>query len=424
MKQKISNFFNNLVTKFKKMNKKLLMLIFIFILIVIVIITFIVGSVNKKKNNMCKELYNDVSVKIEEYLTFNNLFPTLQGDYVIVDLNQLEPIYFNDEQISGTVKYTKYNDIYIKTYNLENCGHCSSKKFGKETSEYNEKRVNMDVVTYYNYYDAATYNSYWTKFIEPEKISSEQTMGVNLPIDVKTLPKISDEAIILEYIKEDKTYYSYRDVMYKFYKNNVNYSGFSSEQPKGYTYKDEKTVITAEPSEWSLDYPEVKEYRTINKKTGYRWYYQDGKEKVYWNDGAYYPTQPDEKYDKKSKETVTMYSYTDKMWKWYNGTLKREYSSYSKTPGSQFIYKDEDLIKYTNWSSYKDESELTAENKSYREEVTKTYSRYMIKYKILSFAKLDKAVTREELESITGRKFEDLMTDENLHVEVTFKFKY
>ena len=424
MKQKISNFFNKVFTTVKKMNKKLLMLIFLFILIVIVVITVIVGNVNKKKNNMCKELYNSVSIKVEEYLSKNDLFPTLQGDYVIVDLNQLEPIHYKEEQISGNVKYTKYNDTYIKTYNLENCGYCSSKEFGKETTEYKENRANMDVVTYYNYYDAATYNSYWTKFIEPEKISSEQTMGVNLPLDSKVLPKISDDAIILEYVKEDKLYYSYRDILYKFYKNNVNYSGFSSEQPSGYANKDEKTVITSEPSEWSLDYPEVKSYRTINKKTGYRWYYQDGKEKVYWNDGAYYPTQPDEKYDKKSKETVIMYSYTDKMWKWYNGTLKREYSSYVKAPGSQFNYKDQDLFKYTNWSSYKDESQLTNENKSYREEVTKTYSRYMIKYKVLSFAKLDKAVTREELESITGRKFEDLMTDENLHVEVTFKFKY
>ena len=55
---------------------------------------------------------------------------------------------------------------------------------------------------YYNYYDAAYYNSYWTKYFEPEKISSEQTLGVNLPIDTKLLPTIPADAQIMEYVKE------------------------------------------------------------------------------------------------------------------------------------------------------------------------------------------------------------------------------
>ena len=249
-------------------------------------------------------------------------------------------------------------------------------------------------------------------------------MGVNLPIDLKSLPEIPAEAKIVEYVKEDKTYYSYRDLLYKWYKNNVQYSGFSSEQPSGYANKDTNTVVTTEPSEWSLDYPEVKSYRSISKKTGYRWYYQEGKNKIYWNDGAYYPTQPDEKYDKKSKETVTMYSYTDKMWKWYNGNLKRNYSSYVRVPTSSYIYKDSDLYQYTKWTSYKDSSSLNDENRSYREEVTKTYSRYMIKYRVLSFAKLDKPVSQEELEKATGKTLEQLMNDQNIYVETTFKFKY
>lgn len=421
---KVGEFFSKLFDRINRMNKKIIMLIFIAILILIVIITFIVGSINKKRNEECKELYNSIGVLVEDYLTQKNLYPVLQGTSVTVDLNQVQPVYYKKKQVTGYVKYTKYNDTYIKTFYVQNCKYCSTKEFGKETDEYKETRSNMDVVAYYNYYDASQYNSYWTKFIEPEKISSEKTMGVNLPIDSNLLPKIPAEAKIVEYVKEDKTYYSYRDLLYKWYKNNVQYSGFSSEQPSGYTNKDTSTVVTANPSEWSLDYPEVKSYRTINKKTGYRWYYQEGKNKIYWNDGAYYPTQPDEKYDKKSKETVDMYSYTDKMWKWYNGNLKRNYSSYVRVPTSSYIYKDSDLYQYTKWTSYKDSSSLNDENRSYREEVTKTYSRYMIKYRVLSFAKLDKPVSQEELEKATGKTLEQLMNDQNIYVETTFKFKY
>lgn len=424
IKEKISSFFSKVMDRITKMNKKIVMLLFIFILIVIIIITFIVGSINKKRNEECKKLYNSVGVLVEEYLTEKNLYPTLQGTSVTVNLTDIEPVFFEKKQLSGYVKYTKYNDKYIKTFYLENCKYCSSKEFGKETDKYDETRSNMDVVVYYNYYDAAYYNSYWTKYIEPEKISSELTMGVNLPLDSKVLPTIPAEAEIIEYVKEDKTYYSYRDIMYKWYKNNIQYSGFYSEQPVGYTNKDNATVISTEASEWSLDYPEVKSYRTINKKTAYRWYYKDGKEKVYWNDGAYYPVQPDEKYTEKSKETVTMYSYTDKMWRWYNGSVTRGYSSYVRVPSGKYIYKDNDLYQYTNWTSYKDESGMNEETKAYREEVTKTYSRYMIKYRILSFAKLDNPVTQEELENITGKTLEQLMNDESLYVEATFKFKY
>lgn len=423
-KDKVESFFKKMISKISKISKKTLRLLFVMIIVIIIVITFIVGCVNKKKNTKCKELYDNISVLVEEYLTKNNLLPSVQGMSVTIDLSDLEPVYFNNKQVSGSVKYTKYNDTYIKTYYVKNCKYCSFKKFGKETDKYNESKNNMDVVVYYNYYDVSYYNSYWTNYIEPEKISAEETMGVNLPIDSKLLPNIPNEAQIIEYVKEDKTYYSYRDILYKWYKNNIQYSDFSSEQPSGYTNKDESTVTTTKATEWSLDYPEVKSYRTINKKTGYRWYYEDGKEKIYWNDGAYYPVQPDEKYNKKSKETATMYSYTDKMWKWYNGTIKRSYSSYVKAPSSGYTYKDTDLYKYTNWTSYKDESSITDDSISYREEVSKIYSRYMIKYRILSFAKLDEAVTQEKLENLTGRTLEDLMNDESIYVEATFKFRY
>lgn len=423
IKDKIKELLLKFINFTNKLNKKLLLLFFITVIFVIMIVTFIIGSINKKKSNQCKDLYNSISVLVEDYLTLKNLYPSLQGESVIVDLSEVNSVYFKNKLVSGYVKYTKYNDTYVKTFYLENCKYCSSKKFKRETSQYNES-INMDVETYYNYYDVSYYNSYWTNYIEPEKISTEKTMGVNLPIDLKLLPKIPDDAQIIEYLKEDKLYYSYRDILYKWYKNNINYSGFSSEQPIGYTNKDTNTVITTEPSEWSLDYPEVKDYRTINKKTGYRWYYEENKEKIYWNNGAYYPTQPDPKYNKKSKESATLYSYIDKKWKWYNGLINRDYSSYVRIPSSKYIYKDNDLYQYTNWTPYKDTSSMSNDTKSYREEVTKTYSRYMIKYRILSFAKLNEAVTKEQLESLSGRTLEDLMNDDSIYVEVTFKFKY
>jgi hypothetical protein len=423
IKDKIIDFLNKIIYKINKMNKKLIMLLFVIILIIIIIITFIVGSINKKKSKECSELYNSIGVLVEDYLTQKNLYPSLQGTSVTVDLSEIDPVYFKKKQVTGYVKYTKYNDTYVKTFYIENCKYCSTSEFTKETSDYDETK-NMDVVAYYNYYDVSYYNSYYTDYIEPDKISEEQTMGVNLPIDSKLLPTIPADAQVVEYVKEDKLYYSYRDILYKWYRNNIQYSDFSSEAPSGYTSKDTSTVITTEASEWSLDYPEVKSYRTIKSQTGYRWYYEENKQKIYWNDGAYYPTQPDSKYTKKSKETVTMYSYIDQMWKWYNGTVKRDYSSFMRVTNDRYPYKDSDLYQYTTWTSYQDTSSLNADNASYREEVTKTYSRYMIKYRILSFAKLDKEVTKEELENLTGKTLSELMADESIYVSTTFKFKY
>lgn len=421
---KITDCFKNIISRINKMNKKIMLLLFIVIIVIIMVVTFITGSINKKRSKECKDLYNSIGVLVEDYLTEKNLYPSLQGASVTVNLTEVEPVYFNKKQVSGYVKYTKYEDTYIKTFYLENCKYCSTKEFGTETDKYDESKNNMDVVAYYNYYDSSYYNSYWSNYISPDEISDEKTMGVNLPINASALPKIPDEAQVVEYVKEDKLYYSYRDILYKWYRYNISYSGFSSTKPKGYTTKDDSTVIMTEPSEWSLNYPEKYDYRAIEQKTGYRWYYEENKKKIYWNDGAYYPEQPDEKYNKKDNNTVIMYRYTDKMWKWYNGSVRREYTSYVRVPNSLYKYKDKDLYMYTDWTPYKDTSSMTADTKSYREEVSKTYSRYMIKYRILSFAKLEKPVTQQELESITGKTLEQLMNDKSIYVETTFKFKY
>lgn len=408
----------------KKINKKKMTMLFIIVIVIIILITIVLGLINTSKTKKCNELYLNISNVTDKYMKEQDLYPTLEGFSYTLSLNDLDKVYYKNKEVTGSVKYTKYNDTYIKTYSLDNCGYCSS-KFNKESDKYNDKKKNVEVIAYYNYYDAETYNSKWTDFLEPELISSDTTMGVNLPIDSKKLPSLPSEALIIEYVKEDKTYYSYRDIMYKYYKNNVDYSDFSSEQPSGYTTKDSSTQITLPSSEWSIDYPEEhKDYRKIDSKTAYRWYYEEKGKKIYWNDGAFYPTQPDEKYDKKSKEKVTMYKFTDKAWRWYNGTLKRNYSSFSKTMPTGYIYKDSELYQYTSWSSYTDQSKLNSENATYREEVSKVYSRYLIKYKVLGFAKLDKSLTKEEFESTTGLNLSDIMNNDNMYVSVTYKFKY
>lgn len=420
---KIKNMFSNIVAKYKKINKKIATLILVTILIIIIIITFIIGSINKRKLKNCENLYNSIGVLVEDYLTEKNLYPVLLGDSVTVNLNELPKVEFKNKEVTGSVKYTKYETGYVKTYYIENCGYCSKKEFKKSTDKYDEKR-NMEVYALYNYYDVAYYDTKWTNYFEPDKISTELTNGVNLPLDLKKLPEIPNGAQVVEYVKEDKLYYSYRDILYKYYKNNINYSGFSSVAPAGYTTKDPSTQIYTELTDWSLNYPGKEDYRDIEEKTGYRWYYEENKKKIYWNDGAYYPNQPDSKYNKKSKETAKMYRYKDKMWKWYNGSLSRGYSQFQRTKPTTYNYIDTDLYQYTNWTGYKDTSSLNNDTIAYREEVTKTYSRYMIKYRTLSFAKLDKAITKEELEALTGKTLETLMSDPSIYVEVKFEFKY
>ena len=119
-----------------------------------------------------------------------------------------------------------------------------------------------------------------------------------------------------------------------------------------------------------------------------------------------------------------MYSYTDDTWRWYNGDTKRLYSGYSSTKPNSYNYKDEETLTYTNWSTYRDESTLNSSNKSYREERTDIYSRYLIKYDVYSYPVLDNYISLDELESILGKTYEEIDQDRTLKVEVNFKFYY
>lgn len=407
-----------------KKNKRRVMFILLALLAILIIIFIITTSVKAKNKAKCDNLRDEIIALTDSYLNSKNLYPTLNGESIEINLSNLsEDIVYKDKYVTGTVTYTKYNDEYVKTFNLLNASNCTTKDFGKETSKYKSDE-NVKVNVTFNYYEVDSYNSKWTAYLASEYISEEETDGVLLPLDSKKLPSIPENAVITEYVRETKTYYSYRDKQWRYYKNNIKYSDYSSTQPVGYTYKDTATKSTTEQTEWSLDYPEVFEYRHIKSTTGYRWYYLEGKEKVYWENGKYSPDSPGEEYKKDTESKVTMYSYYDDMYRWYNGNTKRVYSSYRSTKPSGYNYKDEQTLTYTNWSSYTDESKLDDSNKSYREERTDTYSRYLIKYDIYSLPMLEKNVSLNELEQTLGKSYEEIANDKTIKVEVHFTFQY
>ena len=410
--------------KFSKLTKKnikgFLIIIFVILVLYFIISNIIVGN----RNKTCQELRKEIIKQTDIYISDNNLLPNLNGTSQTIYLSDLyDSIVFKDYAVTGTVTYTKYNDTYIKSIDIANASYCNTKDFTNESSQFDENK-NAKVEVTFNYVEVDSYNSKWTSWYPSEDISKEETNGVLLPIDERNLPDIPNNAIITEYVRETKTYYSYRDKKWRWYKNNVKYSDFSSEKPKGYTTKDTSISLTTEATAWSLDYPEEKDYRSIKQATGYRWYYLDGEEKIYWNNGEYSPTSPGEEYKKDNDFKATMYSYTDKTWRWYNGETKRIYSSYSSAKPNTYNYKDEATLTYTNWSSFKDKSSLNNSNKSYREEKTDIYSRYLIKYDIYSYPILDNYVSLEELEKNLEKEYEEINNDENIKIKINFKFIY
>lgn len=419
---KVGEMFSNI--KITNLNKKNIRGILIIIFIVLVAYFIISSAITGSRNRTCQDLRNEILTVTDEYMSENDLFPTLNGMSEIVYLNDLQDsIIFKDYAVTGTVTYTKYNDQYIKTVELDSADFCTTKEFEEESMEYDETK-NVKVEATFNYVTVNSYNSKWTSWYPSEYISEEETDGVLLPLDEDRLPNIPNNAVITEYVRETKTYYSYRDKRWRWYRNNIDYSDFSSEQPRGYTTKDTSVSISTEATPWSLNYPEEKDYRHIRSTTGYRWYYLDGEEKVYWNNGEYSPESPGDKYERDTEFRASMYSYTDDLWRWYNGDTRRIYSSYSSTKPNNYNYKDEETLTYTNWSSYDDESTLNSSNKSYREERTDTYSRYLIKYDIYDYPILDDYVTLDELETILGKSYEEINEDKSLKVQVNFTFYY
>lgn len=393
----------------------------VFIIILIIVInTIITNTINKTRD----ETYDKIDSLAYSYAISNELLPIYDGESITIDLSLLSEVKYKDSICTGTIKYTKYNDKYIKTYYLENCGRCSNKKFGDETSNYNSKKKNVEVIAYYNYYDVSTNYTKWTSWIPFENIDTEETDGLLLPIDKKKIPDTPKAATDLIIEKEDSIFYRYRDKKWKWYKNkNAQYSEFSSTAPDGYPNKDTSTTRSTDPSEWSLSYPDVYDYRTISAKTGYRWYKMVDNEKVYWQDGDYAIEAPSEEYTKDTSINARMYSYVDKQWRFYK-TTKRVYGFFSSTKPQNYPYKDTELFIYSNWSTWTQSSSVDNSNSGYREEVTNVNSRYRVKYNVLSFIKLDNYVTKDELEQTLGRSIVELMQDPALKIDIKFKFKY
>lgn len=408
------------------------------LLILILIITSII---NASQDKVCIPIEDRVMKGAFDYASNKKMLPVNEGEYVVIKLDDLykEKILKQNETTvkenvcSGDVKITKYKDDYIKTINLTNCGYCATekryKKWSKEsTSKPSGKKMVVDIIAYYNYSTYEDYNTNWTTFFNPSLISEDvsKKYGVALPIEQRYLPAVPEEAKILKIEKEDKTYYRYRDKRWRYYADRGgSYTReFYSEQPAGYPNKDNDTVKLTEWSEWSLNYPDAKDYRTIKSSVGYKWYYLKGKEKKYWNGGAYSVEQPSKKYDTKEKDTnVKMYSYQDRTWLWYNGT-KRSYSGFYSVAPNGFSIKDQLLFQYSGWSNWTDITYLNNSNSSYREQETTTYSRYRIQYRMNSYFKLEDHLTLKEFEKETKVSLTDFLAKEKTEVDIIYKFKY
>ncbi len=363
------------------MKRRFIKWIFVVIILIWLIIHIIL-------NIKLKAIRKEIIAKADAYVMENNLLPTLNGTQITINLNVIGS--------SGTITYTKYNDEIVKTIENNNF-----KKFKKEKDKYN-KNKNTKVNVYFNYYIRTTYNSRYTDY---------------LPKDSQILLDIPHDAEIIEYINDDKTYYSYRDKKWKWYKNDVTYSDYSATKPLGFTYKDEATKTYSAKSKWSLDFPEEYPYRHIEAKTGYTWYRIENNEKVYWNHGAYSIAQPHENYIK--DQSATMYSYYDEMFRWYNDN-KRIYSYYSSVKPVNYNYKDDETLIYTEWSNY---SDVKPQKEEYREIKEEIYTRYAAKYNMYSKAILNNPVSLAELEKIFNKPYQEIVNDANIKIEVIFKFQ-
>ncbi len=401
----------------------------------LVLVGFIIYTV--VNNNYCHEIYGNIETATYNYLNEEKKLPEYSGDHIYVKLDDLyEHSYLTpgktaNTRATGRVKVTKVEDDYIYTLDVNNCDKCSVSKryqnWSGETSSYDSSKTIVDVVPYYNLYDREVNTTEWSDYYDQENIKKKTSKyGVRMPKDQSQLPNVPEGTNIVEVQKEDKTFYRYSDKSWKWYDIVSNYSDFYSEQPSGYQHKDANTEKNTEYTEWSLNYPEEHDYRTIRRTTGYKYYYvDDNGQKVYTNNGKYtVEGEVDlDVYTERDEEGATMYSYSDKVWRWYNGT-RRNYSGYMHEQPSGRPYRDDGLYILGNYSSWDEDSLLTHENESYRVEETKIMSRYRYVYETLSLPLYEEALTKAEFEEATGRSLEDIRQDENYKVEVTYKFKY
>lgn len=418
-------------------NKKPLLFIFFVLGTIAPIIIIVLLVMAVIQNNNCLKVYNALKTASLSYVQDQGTLPSLEGESVSVSLDvlyngtYLSSINTNDTLCSGTVKITKYEDTYVYTIDARSCGKCSvNLKYGEwseEQSTYPSGKTIVDVIPYYNFYEREISTTEWSDYYDESDLEDETSeYGINLPLDMTTLPEIPTEASIYNIENQTTYYYRYRDLSWKWYDIEGDYSDFSSEQPDGYANKDENSEIYTEWSEWSLNYPEEEDYRTIQSTTGYKFYYlDDSGNKVYYNSGQYSAKDDvdTDTYDHTDSDTTTLYRYRDKQWRWYNGTQRR-YSSYSSSAPSGRTYKDLDTETVGSWSSWSAESKINESNQDYRIEETKVMTRFRIQYEILSLLVLDESLNHSDFEEYIGMTVLEFSTYENYKLEVTYKFKY
>ncbi len=436
---------SNIVAK-KPLDQRKALIILAAIILGITIIVFTVTTINTaNKNKTCNSIEEAYEKGAIRYLEDNNMMPAVETEEVTVDGEMLikenyvseSDITIDESRSTATVVITKYfvddkqkdEELeYLKRVELSNASYCSTEERYsdyKTSSKLPKGNVLVEIEPKYNYYETTTYQTEWTKYYEPDEINTEKDdeFGIKLPLNEKAIPDVPSPGITTFIEQEDKTYYSYVDTKWKFYKNNNNdYSEYVTEQPAGFANKDKSSIKVGEWTEYSLDYPEVKDYRDIRSKTGYRWFYKEDGEKVYWNNGAYSVEQPGDKYTEK-EEKATVYSYRDDYYRWYNGEA-RQYSSYTSTAPRNYVYVDLENSTKTNQSSWRDINYGTEENASYREVFTQIRSRYRVHYEVYSFLILDEYVDKTEFEKITNTSYRDFYNKENIEVDVEYTYKY
>ena len=421
---------NNQLLKDKDKIKKIL--IIIGIIVFLIIMFFIIRMIVRNSN--CGKVIDKINEAALEYAKDEKILPVSEGQYINVKLDDLldskllknTDITVKEQKATAKIKITKYEKDYFVTTELFNCSYCDTTddKWSKEISKKPNKNT-VDIIAYYNYKEKETNKTPYTKWLSEEELSKkvDKKFDMKLP---KDLPEVPPTAKVHDIEREEMTYYSYRDKKCRFYKIQGDYTNyFSSEQPAGYANKDNKTLKYTVPTKYSLNYPEEKEYRIIDKKTGYKFYYLDGKEKVYYNNGEYTVETdlPDDKeYEKdRKKGSAMMYSYKDKQWKWFNGP-ERVYSTVTTTMPKNYNYVDVDFCEFTNWSVFKNQSYLNDKNKGYREEKTQPMYKFRQVYEIYSLEVLDKYLNINEFEEKMGSNIESLFDREDIEIAVDYKF--
>lgn len=429
--------FGNAIDQTFESKKTFLRLFFVIGTIVpLVIIGFIIYTM--VENSKCLKIYDSIKSATLEYMKDNDKMPEYAGDSVTVNVDKLYSGKYlssaNTDNIvcSGKVKATKYKNDIVYTLDINNCNSCSTnKRYGAwsgEVSYFPSDKTIVDVIPYYNYYEREVLTTDWSRKYETEEISDKKSKyGVKMPLeeDDSGLPKIPTEGEIVEVQTFETPMYRYKDKQWMWYDIVGNYSDFSSEQPSGFANKDEHTRISTDWSEYSLDYPGDKDYRQIRQVTGYKYYYEKDGKKVYANNGKY--TAPDDvdetKYDKRDSDTSTLYTYSDSMWRWYNGQQRR-YSSYSSTQPHGYAYRDDDTMTETSYTGWNEKSSVNAANSGYRTEDTKVLTQYRYVYEILSLPVLNKPVTRDKFIELVDMEPAEFASLEEYKLDVTYKFKY